>query len=79
MKVVQLIDSLDPGGAERLAVTFANILSQEIDGSFLCSTRQEGLLKASIKNEVGYLFLNRKWIFDLKALFRFKNSLQCLI
>ena len=76
MKVVQLIDSLDPGGAERLAVTFANTLSQEIDGSFLCTTREEGLLKATIKKEVGYLFLNRRWVLDIRALFSFNSFIR---
>ncbi|WP_411895305.1 glycosyltransferase [Winogradskyella sp. A2] len=75
-KVIQLIDSLDAGGAERLAVTYANMLVKEIDGSFLCTTRKEGLLKSSLKEEVGYLFLNKKSSLDFAALRRFNHYLN---
>ena len=75
-KVIQLIDSLNAGGAERLAVTYANILSKEIEGSFLCTTRQEGLLKKSINDDVGYLFLQKKSSLDLRAVFLFKKYLK---
>lgn len=68
MRVLQLIDSLDPGGAERVAVNLANAMSTEIDESFLCTTRKEGLLKESLKSDVGYLFLNKQKTIDLKAI-----------
>ncbi|OYX27784.1 MAG: glycosyltransferase [Flavobacteriales bacterium 32-35-8] len=70
MKVLQLIDSLDAGGAERMAVTIANGLSSHGEGAYLCATRQEGLLKKSLSNTVDYLFLNKKSVLDLKALYR---------
>ena len=70
MRVLQLIDSLAPGGAERIAVNYANLLSCEIDRSFLCVTRAEGHLKDSIKPEVGYFFLKKKNKFDLRAVIR---------
>lgn len=75
-KVIQLIDSLDAGGAERLAVTYANILTDEIDGSFLCTTRKEGLLKSSIRKEVGYLFLDKKSSIDFGAIRGFNKFLK---
>lgn len=68
MNVLQLIDSLDAGGAERMAVNLANVLNTEIEGSFLCVTRKEGLLKDSIGSAVGYCFLNRKYKLDVKAI-----------
>ncbi|WP_100611987.1 glycosyltransferase [Confluentibacter lentus] len=68
MKVLQLIDSLDAGGAERVAVNYANSLANLIEASYLCSTRKEGLLKESLSNHVAYLFLNRKSTFDFKAI-----------
>jgi len=71
MRVLQLIDSLDTGGAERMSVNLANALSDEVDGSYLCATRAEGLLKASINPEVSYLFLKKRSVFDLAALYRF--------
>lgn len=74
MRVLQLIDSLDAGGAERVAVTYANALTDEIEKSFLCATRKEGLLKNTIDDRVEYLFLNKKHKLDILAfikLFRF--------
>jgi len=68
MRVMQVIDSLNPGGAERLAVTYANNLVDKVDASFLCSTRQEGNLKTTIHNEVTYLFLERKSVLDINAI-----------
>ena len=75
-KVIQLIDSLDAGGAERLAVTYANILTNKIEGSYLCATRKEGLLKSTIKDEVGFLFLNKKSSLDYSALKQFNKYLK---
>ena len=68
MRVLQLIDSLETGGAERVAVNLANALSHEIEKSFICATRKEGLLKESLLTEVGYLFLNKQKTIDYKAI-----------
>lgn len=68
MKVLQLIDSLEAGGAERVAVNLANVLAAKIDCSFLCATRKEGILKDTIGYKVEYFFLNKKKIVDLKAI-----------
>lgn len=76
MRVLQLIDSLEAGGAERVAVTIANALTTHTDASYLCSTRAEGPLRESINDEVKYLFLNKRRTFDLKALFRLKKFVK---
>lgn len=68
MRVLQLIDTMEAGGAERVAVNFANALVDAVDASFLCATRKEGLLKQTLKKEVGYLFLNRTSTLDVKAI-----------
>lgn len=70
MRVLQLIDSLDTGGAERMAVNLANALSNQVEESYLCATRAEGLLKTSIYPAVGYMFLKKRSAIDLGALFR---------
>ena len=44
MRIVQLIDSLEAGGAERMAVNYANELAGQIDFSGLVVSRKEGLL-----------------------------------
>ena len=69
MKVLQLIDSLEAGGAERVAVNYANGLLDHVDASYLCATRAEGLLKENLKQEVGYLFLKKRKTIDLKSVY----------
>ncbi|HET7360923.1 MAG TPA: hypothetical protein VFI78_03235, partial [Salinimicrobium sp.] len=76
MKVLQLIDSLRPGGAEQMAVSYANALSSQIDASFLCCTRKEGLLKEKLMPKAEYLFLNKKSSLDPKAFFKFRNFVK---
>lgn len=68
MKVLQLIDSLQIGGAERTAVNYANLLADLVDESYLCATRQEGALKHALSKNVGYVFLNKKRTIDIKAI-----------
>ena len=68
MRVLQLIDSLHPGGAERVAVNIANALASKIEASYVCATREEGLLKESLDTQVKYLFLDKKKTVDLKAI-----------
>lgn len=76
MRVMQLIDSLNPGGAERVALTFANALVGKIEQSYLCTTRDEGLLKSALHDEVGYLFLRKKGTLDLAAVYRLKKYVK---
>ncbi|AXG71339.1 N, N'-diacetylbacillosaminyl-diphospho-undecaprenol alpha-1,3-N-acetylgalactosaminyltransferase [Kordia sp. SMS9] len=76
MKTLQVIDTLETGGAEKLAVTYANALVTEVDASFLCTTRKEGVLKNQVSKEVGYLFLNRKRRFDFAAVKRLKAFIK---
>ncbi|NNE32698.1 MAG: glycosyltransferase [Winogradskyella sp.] len=76
MRVLQLIDSLDAGGAERLSVSLANALVNEIEGSYLCATRNEGNLKSTINSSVTYLFLKRKSRFDLKAILKLRRFIK---
>lgn len=73
MRIVQLIDSLEAGGAERMAVNYANSLTAKIDFSGLVVTRKEGPLLNQVINEVSYLYLNKKGVIDLKALFRLRK------
>ena len=73
MRILQLIDSLEVGGAERMAVNYANSLSKQIEFSGIVVTRKEGSLKSILEEKVSYLFLNRKKVFDLKALFLLKS------
>lgn len=76
MRVVQIIDSLDAGGAERMSVNYANSLAEVIEFSGLIATRSEGALKTQIDDNVHFMCLNRTKTFDLKALLRLRQFLS---
>ncbi|MGB8704599.1 MAG: glycosyltransferase [Gillisia sp.] len=77
MRVLQLIDTLRHGGAERMALNCANAFSVSSPGSsYLCCTRLEGELKNELRPEVRYLFLERKHRFDLIALLRLREFVK---
>lgn len=72
-RIVQLIDSLEIGGAERMAINYANALLKETGFSGLVATRKEGGLKNQIDPGVAYLSLQRKKTLDFNAAFRLKK------
>ncbi len=76
MKILHLIDSLNAGGAERMAVTYANALADRGEEVWLWSTREEGVLKDSIGEKVSYSFLNRKGPVGIKALLRARKEIK---
>jgi glycosyltransferase involved in cell wall biosynthesis len=71
LRIVQLIDSLEIGGAERMAVNYANALLSRVGFSGLVTTRNEGLLKDKLNRDVSYLFLNRTRKIDFTSLLLF--------
>lgn len=70
ISVIHLIDTLESGGAERVAVNIINSLPSEKFERFLCATRYDGPLLNELYKDVVYLDLNRKSTFDLKALIK---------
>ncbi|TPG40137.1 glycosyltransferase [Flavobacterium pectinovorum] len=76
MRIVQIIDSLESGGAERMAVNYANALSKKISFSGLVATRKQGLLLDQINKEVSYLFLNKTRKVDFPAVFRLRKYIK---
>ncbi|MGO4819467.1 glycosyltransferase family 4 protein [Flavobacterium sp. W22_SRS_FP1] len=76
MRILQIIDSLEAGGAESMAVNYANALAKNVAFSGLVSTREEGPLVQQLDGQVSYLHLNKKSAFDLGALFRLRNFVK---
>jgi len=70
MRILQIIDSLEIGGAEKMAVNYANSLATRVDFSGLVATRAEGNLKSQLHASVSYLFLNKKSTIDFAAISR---------
>ena len=73
MRILQIIDSLEAGGAERMAVNYANAIANEMEFSGIVVTRKEGALQEHLDKKVAYLFLNKKRILDWRALFRLRQ------
>jgi glycosyltransferase involved in cell wall biosynthesis len=70
MNVLQLIDTLHAGGAERMAVNLANKGTPETYRAFLCATREGGILEGAVQCEIPLLIAKKRSISDTKALFR---------
>ncbi|WP_026706193.1 glycosyltransferase [Flavobacterium soli] len=76
MRTLQLIDALDAGGAERMAVNYANALLGKVAFSGLVATRKEGPLKDQLEPGVSYLYLNKEKTLDLNAIARLREFVQ---
>jgi glycosyltransferase involved in cell wall biosynthesis len=76
MRILQIIDSLEAGGAERMAVNYANALSDKIEFSGLVATRNEGVLLNQINSNVSYFCLNKTTTFDFKAIRLFRKIIR---
>jgi glycosyltransferase involved in cell wall biosynthesis len=73
---MQVIDSLDVGGAERVAVQMANLLPADEVHSFLCTTRRDGPLDHDVASHVHRIRLHRTRRFDFLAIFKFALLLR---
>ncbi|MCC6760796.1 MAG: glycosyltransferase [Chitinophagaceae bacterium] len=75
MVVAHIIDSLDTGGAEVVAVNMANALSrvEGVTAHLVVTRHAEGDLRQRIAPGVQLLVLNKKGPLDIKALFRLRN------
>jgi glycosyltransferase involved in cell wall biosynthesis len=71
IRVMQVIDSLHAGGAERVAVNMANALPREHYVPYLCVTRRASMALAElVAPDVGLLRLERSKRFDWAAVAR---------
>ncbi len=76
LKVIQIIDSLNVGGTEVLAVNLANSYLDFNISSHLCTTRKEGFLKEKLEANVGYIHLSRKTTLDITSLLKLKKYIK---
>ena len=68
IRVCQVIDCLDPGGAGRVLVDLSNHLDREVFCPYVISTRAAGQLRTQLRSDVRFLALNRRSRFDLAAM-----------
>jgi glycosyltransferase involved in cell wall biosynthesis len=74
--ILHVIDSLDAGGAERVAVNLANAIPRDRFQVSLCTSRRDGPLEAFLAPDVERLRLNRKHRFDIRALLKFVGYIR---
>lgn len=67
IKVLQIVDTLDAGGMERMAIAIANSLPPDRYESHLCTTRRGGTLESELSGRVHHLQLGRSSRFDIAA------------
>lgn len=67
LKILQLIDSLHSGGAERMCVNISNVLHESGHDVTLCASREGGTLEKFITPGVRYCLLKKKSPVDLAA------------
>lgn len=84
INILQIIDSLAIGGAERVSVNIANNISENKEfNSFLCVTRDDGPLKEFLESNVNQINLHKKSSLDIKSLIKLikyikNNNIQIL-
>jgi len=67
MRILQLIDSLAVGGAERMAVNLANLFTRKKIPNILIASREKGPLQGFVNYSDGLYCLDKKSTFDFKA------------
>lgn len=70
IRVLHIVDSLQLGGAERVAVNLSNALAETGIETHLCVSRTDGPLHTFVSNKVKLLMLNKKSTYDVVALLR---------
>jgi len=70
MRILQLIDSLSIGGAERMSVNIANALAENGIESYLVASRKGGPLQQFLSPAVKYSTLDKKNGLDVAAFYR---------
>ena len=74
--IMQLTDTLEFGGLERVAVNLANGLPRARFTPHLCATRREGPLAAALRDDVRVLALRRRHRFDIGAIKRLRKYVR---
>jgi len=70
-RVLTVTDTLEVGGAERVAVDIANTLDRRTHEVLFCATRNDGPLHDTLRSDVEVRILGRRATWDLTGLLRF--------
>lgn len=76
MRILQLIDTLNPGGAERMALNYFLAVKKCGFESYIAVSREEGFLAEQIRYNSGYKFLKKSNAADLLAFYKLKKIIS---
>ncbi|MDI1323118.1 MAG: glycosyltransferase family 4 protein [Algoriphagus sp.] len=76
IRILQLIDTLDPGGAERMAVNLANSFQERGVENLLVVSRSQGDLGKLVENQNSVRLLGKKKTVDQKAFRKLLNLID---
>ncbi len=74
--ICHVVDALNIGGAERVAVNLVNLLPRDRFVPYLCTTRSEGPLSQFVAPDVTRVGLERRGKFDTAALRQFVRFIE---
>ena len=74
--IMHIVDSLDAGGLERVAVNLANLLPRSQYRSFVCTTRHDGSLANLLTEDVTRVRLERRGRFDVRGVRRLVAAIR---
>ncbi len=74
MRILQVIDSMAVGGAERMAVNIANLFSKENIPNILVASRSKGPMNDFLQEQDSFICLDKKSFFDIKAFRRLVST-----
>ena len=74
--VIQVVDTLNYGGLESVAVAYANLLAELGVRSYICSTRSSGPFAQRLSGNVIHVNLQREGVIDLRALRLFLSFIR---
>lgn len=74
IKVLMVTDSLEVGGAEQVAVDVANSLDRDVHEVSFCATRQDGLLRNGLADDVDVWILGRRATWDIPKMVEFGST-----
>ncbi|HSF54568.1 MAG TPA: glycosyltransferase family 4 protein [Algoriphagus sp.] len=76
MRIIQLIDSLDIGGGERMAVNLANLFEEKGIANLLIASRKGGPLEELIHAKSSLVILSKKRTLDLPTFFELFGKIK---
>lgn len=76
MRIIQYIDTLNTGGAERMAVNISNVLCADGHKVMLIVSRASGGLQNKLSEGIELVLLEKKAFFDLRAFLKLLQNIK---